>query len=45
MKEKIKKSWNFCGGYYVATMETCCVISKKILRKKIQMSEKLNKIY
>ena len=29
MKEEIKKSWNFCGIYYIKAIETCCIISSK----------------
>ena len=25
MKEEIKKSWNFCGIYYIKTMQTYCL--------------------
>ena len=27
--KKKNKSWNFCGIYYINTMETYCVICKK----------------
>ena len=39
--EEIKK---LCVLYYIKAMETDYVSCKKILRTKIQMSEKLNKI-
>ena len=29
IKEEIKKSWNFCGVYYLKTMETYCVSRKE----------------
>ena len=29
MKEKIKKSWNFCGIYHIKTMEMHCASCKK----------------
>ena len=28
-EEEIKKLWNFCGRYYINTMETYCVSYKK----------------
>ena len=43
MNKEIKSPWNFCGIYYIKTMETYCVV-KNILQAKIQMLEKLNKI-
>ena len=44
MKEEIKKSWNFCGIYYVKAIETVSSALRKILRTKIQVLQKLNRI-
>ena len=34
MKEKIKKSWNSCGIYYIKTMKANCVSWKKYTANK-----------
>ena len=34
MKKEIKKSWNFCGIYYIKTMETYFVSCKRYTANK-----------
>ena len=42
MKKEI--NLNFCVIYYIKTMETFLSVARKILRTKIQVVKKLNKI-
>ena len=46
MKEEIKKSWNFCGIYYIKAIETYCVSYKKYTaNKNSSVKIKLNKAF